>query len=240
MRPRMHRMVGPSRSVLVLLLGVGALSGCGFSCDPVKDFDKNDLEKAASYPEGWGGRRSLPVDTWTRNPDLEAFLRAALKTENVGTIATKYGMQCLPASQGSGCDDCFACRKTVREWRMGMATPPIPIYMEVFKCVDYGEVLVQAAIGPGQTVTAMTYWKTTPEARETLSRPKAPPPIEVPPLPLPPAVTVRRPWLPASRQSRPPNSPPRPAPRRCAGRAWPAGDRPSRRHAPSGSPSPRP
>ena len=51
---------------------------------------------------------------------------------------------------------------------------------------------------------------------------------------------LRRPSPPASRRSRPPNSPPRPAPRRCARRAWPADARSSRRHAPSGSPSPRP
>jgi hypothetical protein len=158
------------RSVLFLLLGVAALSGCGFSCDPVKDFDKNDLEKAASYPGAWGGRRSLPLDTWTRNPDLEAFLRDALKTENVGIIATRYGLQCLPAPQESGCNDCVTCRKTIREWRMGMATPPLPIYMEIFKCVDWGEVLVQATVGPGASVEAMTYWKTTPESRAYMTR----------------------------------------------------------------------
>jgi hypothetical protein len=47
---------------------------------------------------------------------------------------------------------------------MTMVPPPIPIYMEISKCVDWGEVLVQAEFGPKASVKAMTYWKTTPES----------------------------------------------------------------------------
>jgi hypothetical protein len=164
-------LMTPARAMIPLFLVLAAvLSACSLACDPIKDFEKNDLEQAASYPGSRGGPRRLPLDTWTRNPRLEAFLAGALKTESVGVVAAKYGMQCLPSAQDVGCTDCFTCRKTFREWAMGMVTPPLPIYMEIFKCVDWGEVLVQTEVGPGSLVTAMTYWKTTPESRSYMTR----------------------------------------------------------------------
>jgi hypothetical protein len=154
---------------LVLLLGACALQACSAGCDLNKDFSLNDFEKAASYPAARGGPATLHLDAWTRNPGLETFIGNALKTEDVSTLAVKYSLQCLPTEGRADCTDCFTCRKTFREWRMDFRTPPIPIYIEIAKCVDYGEVLVQAMIGPGPAFKAMTYWKTTPEARDDLA-----------------------------------------------------------------------
>jgi len=149
------------------LVAAGVLSACSLECD----FYKNDLEAAATLPHSGGGYNPLPRDVWTTNPELEAFLRTVLQTEGAGALSAKYGLQCAPSD--SACVGCVTCRKTIKEWRMRIDQLPLPMYA----CVDYGEVLVQADVGPGSAVKAMTYWKTTPEAREVLARPKVPVPV---------------------------------------------------------------
>lgn len=154
--------------VLCAFILIGALAACGFECDLRKDFERNDLEKAAEYPQAQVRTRSLavrslPVDAWVQNSDLERFLKEALTKGPPDAIAEKYGMQCVPKNQAA-CPDCRSCRKSFREWRMGMDIPPI------FKCVDLGEVLIQADIDPGPSVRAMTYWKTTRAGRDYLQR----------------------------------------------------------------------
>jgi hypothetical protein len=154
---------------LVLLLGICALQACSAGCDLDKDIDKNDFEKEALYPQARGGDAMLPLDTWTRNPSLEAFIGKSLKTDDVRTLAAKYALQCLLTESRAGCADCFTCRKTFRDWGWSLRTPPIPIYIEIAKCIDYGQMFVEATIGPGPAVKAMTYWKTTPEAHDAIA-----------------------------------------------------------------------
>jgi hypothetical protein len=151
---------------LILLLSPGLLLGCSLECD----FCKNELEAVATLPHTGGGIHPLPHDVWTPNPELEAFLRDALKAAGVRSLAAKYALQCLPPPLEAGCSDCATCRKTVKEWRMGSIPPPVPLYMPIWKCVDYGEVLVQADIGPGSSIKAMTYWQTSSEARQQLAK----------------------------------------------------------------------
>jgi hypothetical protein len=162
-------MKGHLAPILGLLLGSCLLSACGsLECT----FNKNDLEFAATINHVGGGYYPLPHDAWTINPRLEGFLRNALKTEGFDSLTTKYGMQCVASRRDAGCQDCFTCRKSVKEWTLGsMALLP------GFKCVDWGEVLVQADLGPGSSLKAVTYWRTTPDAREYLAgRPRQPPP----------------------------------------------------------------
>jgi len=156
-------------TVLVMPIGVCMLQACSAGCDLGKDTKRNDFEREAMYPQARGGDATLPLDTWTRNPSLEAFIGRALKTEGLSAIAAKYALQCFPAEGRAGCSDCFTCRKAFRDWRIEFRTPPVPIYIEIAKCSDYGEVLVEATIGPGSAVQAMTYWKTTPEAHDALA-----------------------------------------------------------------------
>ena len=155
-------------TILLALLGIGPLAACSLECVNEKP---NALEVASEYPHG--GPWALPLDTWVENPKLELFFRQALQTEKSDALSAKYGMQCLPAPPETACNDCFTCRKAIRQWHLGMATPPIPIYMEIFKCVDYGEVLMRAEFGPASSVKVMTYWKTTPVAREVEARASA-------------------------------------------------------------------
>lgn len=148
-----------------LLLGSAALSGCA----PLECFKKKPPDIEAF--ELVVGNRLRPVGTWNEDRELEDFLRNALKTQSATTVAARYGLQCMPRDQAIGCSDCFTCRGSVWQWRLGGMSIPLPVL--ALKCVDYGEVLVQAEIGPQSSVRAMTYWKTSPEAREDLARPGA-------------------------------------------------------------------
>ena len=78
-----------------------------------RDRDTVDLERAVQYPQT--GPRTLPIDAWTENRPLEDFLRKALQTQSAGAVAARYGLQCMPSDQGTGCTDCFICRATIRE-----------------------------------------------------------------------------------------------------------------------------
>lgn len=154
---------------LTLLLGVCTLQACSAGCDLGKDTKRSEFESEALYPQARGGDATLPPDTWTRNPGLEAFIGKALKIEGLSALAAKFALQCFPTEGRAGCSDCFTCRKAFRDWRIEFRTPPVPIYIEIAKCADFGEVLVEATIGPGPEVQAMTYWKTTPEAHDALA-----------------------------------------------------------------------
>jgi hypothetical protein len=138
------------------------LSGCSLECSREgQPMDVIALEQAVSRPE------LGPRDMWKEDRSFEAFLRDALKTQSAAVVAARYGLQCLPRYQPAGCSDCVTCHTTVKQWRFGAAPIPIPVMM--LKCVDYGEVLVQAEIGPHSAVKAMTYWKTSPEARKDIT-----------------------------------------------------------------------
>jgi hypothetical protein len=121
----------------------------------------DDLQTNAVYK--WNEVRGyrLPLDAWTTNPEVEWFLQREVKRNGIATLTAKYGMQCVPRSSVAGCTDCYTCTRTFREWLLGAST-----VIPGFKCLDYGEVSVHAEIGPGSTVAAMTYWKTSPEVHK--------------------------------------------------------------------------
>jgi hypothetical protein len=166
-RRTMPKWCANGRLVAVLLLfGLGSLSGCGdLSC-----VDGTPLEAAASYRPTSDNRFLLPLDAWTPNKDLETFIHDVVDNEGVDALRSKHGMQCVPRYAEPSCRECLTCTTTVHDRRLGMHTG-LPIYIEWFKCEDYGEVLVNVDVGPGSAVRAMTYWKTTPLVREYLKRP---------------------------------------------------------------------
>jgi len=145
---------------LLILFGCG-LSGCGeLTC-----VDHTRLESAALYRSTSDNRFLRALDTWTPNKDLETFIHETVENEGVDALRTKHGMQCVPRYAEPDCRDCLTCTTTLRDRRLGMHTG-LPIYIEWFKCEDYGEVLVNVDLGPGSSVKAMTYWRTSPVARE--------------------------------------------------------------------------
>ena len=141
-----------------LFLAATLLSACSLDCDT----SPNKLEVAAAWPHT-SARSPLPHDSWAENPGLQEFLREALKTEGIGSVAAKYGMQCIPSARDTGCADCFSCTKTIKYWMID--TVPL-----MWKCDDWGEVLVRVDAGPDSSIKAMTYWKTTPQARKAIAR----------------------------------------------------------------------
>lgn len=149
------------RARLLLSVPLLLLSACSLECASKRDRDTVAFEQALALPE------LGPGDAWREDGALEIFLRNRLKTQSVAAVAARYGLQCLPRDQAIGCSDCFTCRTTVKQWRFGQS---IPLPSLALKCVDYGEVLVQAEIGPHASVKAMTYWRTSPEAREDRRR----------------------------------------------------------------------
>jgi hypothetical protein len=143
---------------LILLLSGCSLGECAHERTP----DAVKFEQALALPE------LGPGDVWREDGSLEIFLRHALKTQSVAAVAARYGLQCLARDEASGCNDCFTCRTSVKQLRFGQMSVPLPVL--ALKCVDYGEVLVQAEIGPQSSVKVMAYWKTSLEARRREAR----------------------------------------------------------------------
>lgn len=151
-----------------MLLAVPALlllPGCAPECITFKKEDAFALERAARHPEP--GPHRLPADAWIENRSLEDLFRKALQTQRAGEVAARYGLRCTPRNQGPDCPDCFICRSTIPLWQLGSETAPGGVH----RCVYYGDILVHAELGPKFSVKAMTYWQTSPAAREDMKRP---------------------------------------------------------------------
>lgn len=132
------------------LLGALALSGCGGEICP----DLTPLESAARYPERpIAGRPNygLPRNAWVDNHRMTAFLRNAVASDGVDGLASKLQFQCTPRPADDNCVECYTCTRAVPV-RFG------DLWVLRSICVDADDVLVQAYIGPGQAVRAMTYW----------------------------------------------------------------------------------
>lgn len=138
------------------LLAALALSGCGGEFCP----DASPLEVATGYPtkpirEGrppGPSEYSLPLNAWVDHPWMSEFLRKTVTAEGVEGLVSKYQFQCAPRAAETGCADCYTCSRNIAK-----RTNAIWVLRTV--CVDNGEVLVQASVGPGPRVKAMTYWR---------------------------------------------------------------------------------
>jgi hypothetical protein len=157
------------RKTAIALAIAFALPACSLNCP----FNNNPLTPSLQYPARYekpgGWVYLLPLDTWTRNPAVERELRTGLRAHGIASLTDKYHMQCVPRASETGCIDCFACRLTFHDWRVDMTSAVPFLYFPVSSCVDYGEIRLQAEIGPGSSVSAMTYWQMTPAVRENLS-----------------------------------------------------------------------
>ena len=145
----------PIRQVtfLALLLWLApGLAACSFSCPDT------ELGQASSY--GYDGRpigeevynksRYLPVERWVRNPDVEDFISKVVRSEGSAVLQSKYGLQCVPRSTPDGCPDCSVCTKSLVAQGLKIG---------VFdSCGAIGIVHIRADVGPGQAVSAQTYW----------------------------------------------------------------------------------
>ena len=127
------------------------LSSCSGDCR-----EPNPLQSAARYWEGLQDKPqyNLPIDAWTRNPELETFIRNAIEAKGMQRVIADYRLDCSPRPSAPACADCFVCSDKFQDNRFGLP------------CVNYGTISMHIEIGPGTEVAAMTYWKTTRAARE--------------------------------------------------------------------------
>jgi hypothetical protein len=137
------------RSLFAVLVATCGLSAC--TCTQPNELESNALYRIRAGEEP---NYALPIDTWTRNPRLEAFIQKTIEENGAQAVIAKYRLQCSPRPTAVSCTDCFICSDSFRDYRLGFPT-----------CVDYGTMLMHLEIGPGSKVAAMTYWTTTREAR---------------------------------------------------------------------------
>lgn len=144
------------------LLAALALPGCeAHFCT-----DHSPLERASDYPwkfippgappgaHGFG----LPLNAWVDHRRMTEFLGNIVMADGVDGLVSRYQFQCTPRAAEAGCADCYTCTRTIAKrdtTYVGLRTV----------CVGDGEVLVQASVGPGRTVRAMTYWRKQEQAR---------------------------------------------------------------------------
>ncbi|MGQ0582015.1 MAG: hypothetical protein ACT4O6_08770 [Reyranella sp.] len=133
------------------LLAALALSGCGGAHCP----DPTPLDDAARYPEmSTSSGRSyygLARNAWVYNQRMTAFLREAFATDGVDGLVSKLQFQCKPHPGEGSCVECHTCARTI----------PVrfnDLWVLRSICTDSSPVFVQAYIGPGRAVRAMTYW----------------------------------------------------------------------------------
>jgi hypothetical protein len=127
------------------------LSACGECTEP------NELLSKSNYLVARGQRPNydLPIDTWTRNPRLEAAVRSAVESTGVQAVIAKYRLQCSPRPSAVGCSDCYICSDSFQVYQLA----------KFARCPDFGTMLIHLEIGPGSKAVAMTYCKTTQAAR---------------------------------------------------------------------------
>lgn len=147
------------RSICLTLGGLVvalALSGCEAHFCP----DPSPLERASSYPHKFIppgtppglSEFSLPLNAWVDHRRMTEFLHNSVMADGVDGLVSKYQFHCVPRAAEFGCVDCYNCTRAIAKRStdyLGFRTV----------CVSDGEVLVQAAIGPGPAVRAMTYWR---------------------------------------------------------------------------------
>lgn len=120
-------------------------------CDPPSAF-----QKAASYDWMINGQRyAEPLNTWVRNEGLEAFLAKAVRSGGIDVLRSQYGFRCSLRLVAPPCGDCYTCSLSLP--KLPNLREPMPII-----CSPVGEMLMQVDVGPGSTLTAMTYWKRDP------------------------------------------------------------------------------
>lgn len=89
-----------------------------------------------------------PFNVWVDNPKLANAIRAEIKKSGLDELVRRYEFQCVPRS----CDGCLNCTATFWQWERSTASFIEPGF------VHRGDALVSVQIGPGMSVSAMTYW----------------------------------------------------------------------------------
>lgn len=137
-------------AILSTGIAASALAACDVQCPPM-----NAFEEAASYRWLINGERYLdPINSWVRNQPLEAFILKVYRMEGLNGLRSRYSFQCTARKITPPCADCHTCT---------LVLPKRPATAEwPNTCRPVGEMTIKADIGPGWTVSALTYWERRP------------------------------------------------------------------------------
>jgi len=155
---------------MAMLALVLALAGCkdGLHCP-----GREPLDLAANYRWLISEQRYVePLNAWTRNEPLEVFLLKAYREGGLDALQTRYRLACTARTVTPPCESCFTCRRTIAKSVDDGDIGPN------FHC-QIGEMLIEADVGPGWTISAKTYWRRPPVGSyipygPTVERPAAP------------------------------------------------------------------
>ncbi len=133
-------------SALALLLIAAGVAGCMIMpvCLPT-----DEITTGHAYPFnnniGPHGDYEEPANTWIDSRTMARFLRDLIEKNGRQALVSERGFLCSPRPTAD-CPDCLACSLTVRNVRN-------------HDCEREGDMFIEAYVGPGTNVRAMTYWR---------------------------------------------------------------------------------
>jgi hypothetical protein len=138
-------------ALAVILTALG-LAGCAL-CP-----EREGLAEAATYgmkraPPEKGTRYDGPwprANQWADRPNVAAYLRKVVEQEGRQALVSGHGFQCKP-DPAADCADCLNCSRAIAWVENNFYSIP--------GCASAGTMLIEAHIGPGSRVRAMTYWR---------------------------------------------------------------------------------
>jgi hypothetical protein len=145
----MPRFLPTALVVILMALALASCTGCpepeGLVEAARYGWKSAPPERGPKYDGPWP-----PLYQWAERPNVAAYLRKAVEQEGRQALVSKHGFRCKP-DPTADCADCLNCSLAIA-W---IATRPYSIPM----CVNDGTMLIEAYVGPGSEVRAMTYWR---------------------------------------------------------------------------------
>jgi len=131
-------------SAFALVCVAVGLSGCLMIipvCEKTGEIETNHAYRFNENTQDY----DQPANTWIDNPTMASFLRRLVEKDGRQALVSQRGFECS-AQPGADCPDCLVCRLTVRHVRNN-------------NCEREGDMFIEAYVGPGTNVRAMTYWR---------------------------------------------------------------------------------
>lgn len=130
-------------STLALLFASAGIAACMIIpvCPPTDEITAGHAYHFKEGPRDY----AEPANTWIDNATMASFLRDLVEKNGRQALVSERGFQCSPQPVAD-CADCLACSRTVRGVRD-------------HHCQRKGDMFIEAYVGPGTNMRAMTYWR---------------------------------------------------------------------------------
>lgn len=134
-------------STLVLLAISAGTSACMIIpiCHPTDEITADHAYRFSLNIGHPYGDYVEPANTWIDSATMADFLRDLIEKKGRQALVAERGFQCSP-QPAAECSDCLVCSRTVRNVRN-------------HHCENQGDMFIEAYVGPGANVRAMTYWR---------------------------------------------------------------------------------